>query len=80
MLLFLFSGILFSISLHAYKFLRNSGYLIVPHPKTIQKMCSAYKSDPQREQSEVSILAHMREQFKRLHESEYVVSLMVDGD
>lgn len=40
------SSLLHSISPHSYKFLRNSGIIIFPHPHTINRLCSKFNLYP----------------------------------
>ncbi|XP_049767201.1 uncharacterized protein LOC126100618 [Schistocerca cancellata] len=73
-----FCCILHSISPHAYKFLRSSGNLILPHPRTLQKICSSYTNGPHNEQNEGAMLLYIKERFKSLQESDCTISLMMD--
>ncbi|GFY45886.1 transposable element P transposase [Trichonephila inaurata madagascariensis] len=70
--------ILQSISPHAYKFLRNSGYLNVLHPKTLHKMCISLKTNPQTEQSNENFLAYMKKKVNILKSVDKTVMLMLD--
>jgi hypothetical protein len=73
-----FACILFSISSHAYNFLRSSGYIKLPHPRTVRKMCSNYSTSPAIEQSTDNFLSFIRKKFQYLNTSDHVVTLMVD--
>lgn len=42
--LLVFSSLLFTISPHAYKYLRSYGGLILPHESTIRRVCCSYQS------------------------------------
>lgn len=48
--LMVFASILFSTSPHAYKFLRGSSKLRLPHPSTIRQICASFQVNPQKEQ------------------------------
>ncbi|XP_077498527.1 uncharacterized protein LOC144109623 [Amblyomma americanum] len=47
-----FASLLFTISPHAYKFLRSSMKLKLPHPDTVRRLCSSYDASPATEQQE----------------------------
>ncbi|KAG0410727.1 hypothetical protein HPB47_012148, partial [Ixodes persulcatus] len=38
-----FSSLIFTISPHAYRFLRNSQKVKLPHPETVRRLCSSYQ-------------------------------------
>lgn len=71
-------SILFSISPHAYRFLRSSGYLTLPHPSTIHKVCSKFKTDPTLEQVDNNFLLYMKQKFNFLDQADQIISLMLD--
>ncbi|XP_049801053.1 uncharacterized protein LOC126236056 [Schistocerca nitens] len=73
-----FCCILHSIFPHAYKFLRSSGNLILPHPRTLQKICSSYTNGPHNEPNAGAMLLYIKERFKSLQESDCTISLMMD--
>lgn len=74
----LFCSILFSISPHAYKFLRSSGNITVPSPRTIKTLCSSLKTNPQLEQSHTKFLSYVSSKFKYLEAKDKTVILMID--
>ncbi|KAH8028148.1 hypothetical protein HPB51_013518 [Rhipicephalus microplus] len=39
--------ILFTISPHAYKYMRSHGSIVMPHPRTIRAICSSFGMNPQ---------------------------------
>lgn len=45
-----FSSLIFTISPHAYRFLRNSQKVKLPHPETVRRLCSSYQVSPAAEQ------------------------------
>ncbi|GFV54217.1 transposable element P transposase [Trichonephila clavipes] len=73
-----FFCILQSISPHAYKCLRNSGYLNIPHPRTLRKICTSLKTNPQTEQSNENFLAYMKKKVNILKSVDKTVILMLD--
>ncbi|GBN32862.1 hypothetical protein AVEN_171073-1, partial [Araneus ventricosus] len=46
----IFSSLMYTIAPSAYRFLRQSGYLVLPHPNTINNVCTKYSVSPQFEQ------------------------------
>ncbi|XP_049839444.1 uncharacterized protein LOC126284511 [Schistocerca gregaria] len=73
-----FCAILFSISPHAYKFMRKSHYMSAPHPRTLQKICLKFGASPQKEKVEDNFLAYVTQKFSYLKKEDHVVSLMID--
>lgn len=74
----IFFSILESISPHAYKFLRNSHHLIIPHPRTLQKLCASYNINPQSEQSDTNFLSYIKQKSKTLNLKDKTIILMID--
>lgn len=74
----IFCSILFSISPHAYRFIRSSECLILPHPNTLHKICSDYKINPAMEQREDNFLLYIKQKFKLLSQSDTTISVMID--
>ncbi|GBN15042.1 hypothetical protein AVEN_182966-1 [Araneus ventricosus] len=62
----------------AYRFLRQSGYLVLPHPNTINNVCTKYSVSPQFEQLDSYFLLYIKQKFKYLEEKDKVVILMLD--
>nr|XP_042912929.1 uncharacterized protein LOC122272950 [Parasteatoda tepidariorum] len=73
-----FFSLLFSISPHAYRFIRNSGNLILPHPTTIRKITSNFPLNPSNEQASFNFLKYVEERYKYVKEHEKNVVLMLD--
>lgn len=73
-----FCSILYTISPHAYKFLRSAGYITVPHPQSIHKICVSYNTNPLVEQNDTNFLTHMKQKFNLLKKGDHIVSLMID--
>ncbi|KAH8008675.1 hypothetical protein HPB51_000705 [Rhipicephalus microplus] len=73
-----FACILRTISPHAYKFLRSTGALTLPHPSTIRKVCSSIQMCPQVDSSDDTFLQYVSKRFKHLQAHEHTVTLMLD--
>ncbi|XP_040069513.1 uncharacterized protein LOC115308222 [Ixodes scapularis] len=58
-----FCCILFTISPHAYAYVRSHGSVTLPHPMTIRSVCSSYGMSPQQENQSKAFLSYMREDF-----------------
>ncbi|XP_054707693.1 uncharacterized protein LOC129217416 [Uloborus diversus] len=76
--LMVFAALLNSISPHAYRFLRNSGSVILPHPTTIRQLTSNLNINPAEEQHDASFLKFITEKFKQLKSEENVVVVTMD--
>lgn len=75
-----FYTMLYTISPHSYKFLRNSGN-IIPHTRTIQKLSAKFNTNPKNEQSDDNFLKYIKEKFTFLKSEDLTdlfVSMMVD--
>ncbi|KAH9367243.1 hypothetical protein HPB48_000378 [Haemaphysalis longicornis] len=73
-----FACLLFTISPHAYRYIRSSGNIILPHPVTIRSVCSSYKMNPQPEHQPSTFLRCMAKRISDLDDRQRVVTLMVD--
>lgn len=71
------SSLIYTISPHAYTFLRSSNVLILPHPQTIKTVCNSYLSDPIVEERQL-FLKYAQNQFKFLNENENNMILLFD--
>lgn len=76
--LIILASIFFSISPHAYKFVRSSKMLILPHPNTIKKVCAKYDTNPLLEQNDSYFLNYVKNRFGFLEEKEHLVMLLFD--
>lgn len=74
----LLCSLLYSISAHSYKFLRNSGIMVVPSTKTLKNICSNFKTDLSLEQNDAHFLQYAASKFKLLEENDILVVLMMD--
>ncbi|XP_063244715.1 uncharacterized protein LOC134545879 [Bacillus rossius redtenbacheri] len=76
--LFVFASLVSIISPHAYKFIRSSGNIILPHPNTIRRLCYSFKFGPETEQLEENFLFYVKNKVSQLTPQERHVVLMVD--
>lgn len=44
--LLVFASLVFTISPHAYRFIRSTSKLKLPHPDTIRRVCGSYRVNP----------------------------------
>ncbi|XP_075739881.1 uncharacterized protein LOC142785325 [Rhipicephalus microplus] len=72
------SSILFTISPHAYRFLRSTGNVRLPHPSTIRRVCNSYNVSPEAEQQGASFLSYAKKLVTTMKEHEKIVVLMMD--
>lgn len=70
--------ILHTISPHAYKFLRGSGFFAMPHPSTCRNVCSSFQLSPDTESDSENFLRYIKHRFKQLQPHESSVVLMLD--
>ncbi|XP_049805645.1 uncharacterized protein LOC126248581 [Schistocerca nitens] len=71
--------LLFSISSHAYNFLRSSSLMKMPHPSTLRRVCSKFNVNPSHERLGGSnFLSYARQKFQYLNSNDVNVVLSVD--
>ncbi|KAH9364495.1 hypothetical protein HPB48_018685 [Haemaphysalis longicornis] len=73
-----FASLFYTILPHAYKFLRSSIKLKLPHPDTIRRLCSSYDVSPATEQQESNFLSYAKRVVNTYKEHERTVNLMID--
>ncbi|XP_067127709.1 uncharacterized protein [Centruroides vittatus] len=73
-----FFSLLYSISPHAYKFLRSANIIKIPSPSTIRRVCAQFQSSPQLEQDTSSMLRYVSFKSHLLKEEEKTVILQID--
>ncbi|KAL1417674.1 hypothetical protein MTO96_026640 [Rhipicephalus appendiculatus] len=73
-----FAGLLFTISPHAYNFIRSSMKVKLPHPVTIRRLCSSCQVSPALEQSDSCFLNYAKSILNAMKEHERTVTLMMD--
>lgn len=74
----IFASILYTISPHAYRFIRSSTKVILPHPSTIASVCNSYDVSPAKEQKEEGFLNYTKRRVGLLQPEEKKVTLMMD--
>lgn len=75
--LMVFCSLLYSISPHGYKFLRNSHNIIIPHPCTLHRVCSKFQTNPIHEIDD-NFLGYVKSKYVNIEEKEKIVVLMID--
>lgn len=76
--LLIFSSILYTISPHAYRFIRSAGKVALPHRSTLVRICSQYNVNPANEQDDEGFLRYVKKRSSLLKPHEKIVTLMVD--
>lgn len=71
------SSIVYSISPHAYRFLRHSDFLVLPHPESIKAVCNKLLTDPTSEDRQL-LLTYAKNIYKYLDDHEKNVILLMD--
>lgn len=74
----IFSTLLYTISPQAYRFLRNSNVIILPHPNTVKCLCSSYNLDPHSEQINPNFLNYIKRKYLMLDDKDKLLILMRD--
>ena len=75
----LFCGLLYSISPHAYRFLRSSGNLFLPCTSTIQRVCNNYFTGARMEQNEHHFLKYISSRFSTLDDEDKLITIYNAG-
>lgn len=73
-----FCCLLYTISPHAYKYMRSYGDITMPHPVTIRSICSSQGMNPQAEHKSSTFLGYMKTRISGLDERQRAVTVMVD--
>ena len=73
-----FSSLFYSVSPHAYKFLRNSGNCLLPSYSTIRRVTLSCPLSPSSEQNDEKFLKYIANKFKCLLPQDKTVSLLID--
>ncbi|KAH7964813.1 hypothetical protein HPB49_001495 [Dermacentor silvarum] len=73
-----FCCLLFTISPHAYKYMRSYGTITMPHPMTIRSICSSHGMNPQLENEDSTFLRYMKTTISDLDERQRALTLMLD--
>ncbi|MBP1527227.1 MAG: hypothetical protein H9Q66_04835 [Spiroplasma ixodetis] len=72
------SSLFISISPHAYRFVRSSGCIVLPHPKTLSKICARFDLNPLKEQDDANFLNYVSKLVDNLNEKQRIVALLMD--
>lgn len=73
-----FYSLLYSISPHAYNFLRNSCNIIIPHPGTIKRLILKYNLTPLTEQTDDNFSNYIKQKAAHLKYYEKHVIFLMD--
>ncbi|KAM7300812.1 uncharacterized protein ISCGN_016397 [Ixodes scapularis] len=76
--LLVFSSLVFTISPHAYRFIRSTSKLKLPHPDTIRRVCASYVVNPCTEQQSTLFLSYAKRLVAAMNEHEKTVTLVMD--
>ncbi|KAH7948992.1 hypothetical protein HPB49_003981 [Dermacentor silvarum] len=76
--LLIFSSILHTISPQAYRFIRGSGKIALPHRSTLMRICSQYNVNPVNEQNDEGCLRYVKKRSSLLKPHEKIVTIMMD--
>ncbi|XP_077492256.1 uncharacterized protein LOC144103374 [Amblyomma americanum] len=68
--LMMFACILYTISPHAYKYLRKTSTLALPHPSTIREVCSSVQMRPEIDSCDATFLQYVSQRFTHLQPHE----------
>ncbi|XP_040077591.1 uncharacterized protein LOC120849444 [Ixodes scapularis] len=74
----IFASLIYTISPHAYKFMRGTSRIMLPHPSTIRRLCSNQQLNPSTEQDDEQLLSYIKKQSEHLEDHEKVATLMLD--
>ncbi|XP_037561291.2 uncharacterized protein LOC119440456 [Dermacentor silvarum] len=72
----MFCCIVFTISPHAYAFIRSHGSITLPHPMTIRSVCRSYGMCPQQEHQSETFLSYMTTRISDLKDDQRFVTVM----
>lgn len=74
----IFTSLLYTISPYSYNFIRNFNYMIMPHPRTVQRISSRFSVNPMNENFDENFLYHIKQKYQNLTDMEKIVVLMMD--
>lgn len=74
----IFSSMFYLVSPQAYRFVRQTNLLILPHPSTLHKLNSKLNSNPQLQQNDINFLKYIKQKATNIKESDTSISLMID--
>ncbi|KAH8025593.1 hypothetical protein HPB51_010051 [Rhipicephalus microplus] len=73
-----FASLVFTISPHAYRFIRSTSKLKLPHPNTIRRVCGSYRVNPCFEQQDALFLSYAKRLAVGMDDHEKTVTLVMD--
>ncbi|XP_042146356.1 uncharacterized protein LOC121835880 [Ixodes scapularis] len=73
-----FASLVYTISPHAYAFIRRSGNAILPHPSTIMRECRSLDVSPANEQNDDGFPSYKKRRVRLMKPHERRVTLMID--
>lgn len=76
--LLVFASLVFTISPHAYRFIRSTSKLKLPHPDTIRRVCGSYRVNPCSEQQDALFLSYAKRLAVGMDDHEKTVTLVMD--
>ncbi|XP_049522585.1 uncharacterized protein LOC119449052 [Dermacentor silvarum] len=76
--LLVFASLVFTISPHAYRFIRSTSKLKLPHPDTIRRVCGSYRVNPCSEQQDALFLSYAKRLAVGMNDHEKTVTLVMD--
>ncbi|CAN8014954.1 unnamed protein product [Ixodes persulcatus] len=76
--LLVFSSLVFTISPHAYRFIRSTSKLKLPHPDTIRRVCASYSVNPCTEQQSTLFLSYAKRLAAAMNDHEKTVTLVMN--
>ncbi|XP_055928146.1 uncharacterized protein LOC129959352, partial [Argiope bruennichi] len=74
----IFCSLFYSMAPHAYKFVRKSGYILLPHPVTLRNICIPINTCPQSEQTELHFLRYIKQKLQFIVSADKNVILQID--
>ncbi|GBM85554.1 hypothetical protein AVEN_199751-1 [Araneus ventricosus] len=72
----LFCSLFYSMAPHAYKFVRKSGYILLPHPVTLRNICMPINICPK--QNELHFLRYIKQKLQFIGSADKTVILQID--
>ncbi|KAH8039513.1 hypothetical protein HPB51_007415 [Rhipicephalus microplus] len=76
--LLVFASLVFTITPHAYRFIRSTSKLKLPHPDTIRRVCGSYRVNPCSEQQDALFLSYAKRLAVGMDDHEKTVTLVMD--
>jgi hypothetical protein len=74
----IFTTLLHTIAPQAYRFIRKSNIINLPHHNTIQRLSASFDLNPRKEQIDCNFLYYIRNKFSLLEDCDKLIILMLD--